>query len=123
MRIQIKWLTVTLDMYLLTLQAHPSMFLAGYAIVDGPLVEHLCQRVYFPAEPASIGHVTSVNGILYLLFREYDMLQLSLGPEWDIKQLLAQAKRNFDLGIQSFDLLTVPSFENVLALTIAVSEG
>src|SRR4051812_43378514 len=112
-------------MSLLTLQAHPSMFLAGYAIIDGPLVEHLCQRVYFPAEPASIGHVTSVNGILYLLLREYDMLQQSavLGPEWDVKQLLAQAKRNFDLGIQSFDLLTVPSFENVLALTISVSEG
>lgn len=46
------------------------MFLAGYAIIDGPLVEHLCQRVYFPAKPASIGHVTSVNGILYILLRE-----------------------------------------------------
>lgn len=106
---------------MLTLQARPPLFLAGHAITDVPLVEHLCQSVYFPTEPVSTGHVTSVNGILYLLFREYDIIQQPLGKEWDTKQLLTQAGRNFDLGVESFDLLTVPSFENVLALTIAVS--
>lgn len=96
------------------------MFLSGHAITNVPLVEHLCQRVYFPTEPVSIGHVTSVNGILHLLLREYDILDQCLGDEWDVKQLAAQAGRNFDLGIENFEVMTVPSFENVLALTFAV---
>lgn len=96
------------------------MFLSGYAITDLPLVEHLCQRVYFPTEPVSIGHVTSVNGILHLLLREYEILKKPLGEGWDAKQLSAQASRNFDIGIESFEMMTVPSFENVLALTLGV---
>lgn len=97
------------------------MFLAGHAIIDVTFVEHLCQRVYFPTEPVSIGHVTSVNGILHLLLREYHMTQQPLDKAWDTRRFLEQAGRNFELGVESFKLLTIPSFENVLALTIAVS--
>lgn len=96
------------------------MFLAGHAIIDVPLIEHLCQKVYFPTEPASIGQIASVQGLLHLILREYEITQQPLGKEWNTKQLRIQAGRNFDLAIESFHLLTVPSFENVLALTLAV---
>ena len=96
------------------------MFLSSHSIADVPLIEYLCQRVYFPTEAVGIGHVASVNGIMHLLLREFEITQDPLGGDWDTKQLMTQAGRNFDLGVESFELLTVPSFENTFALTLAV---
>ncbi|KAF4968347.1 hypothetical protein FSARC_4293 [Fusarium sarcochroum] len=102
------------------IKARPIQFLPGQAITDVKLIEHLCQKVYFPTEPVTLGLITSVNGVMRLLLREFVITEESLGEEYDLKELMAQAGRNFDLGIETFELLTVPSFENVLALTTAV---
>lgn len=85
------------------------------------LIEHLCQKVYFPTEPVTLGHITSVNGIMRLLLREFIITKDSLAEEHNLEELKAQAERNFDRGLQTFELMTVPSFENILAITAAVS--
>ncbi|KAF5005909.1 hypothetical protein FDECE_7667 [Fusarium decemcellulare] len=102
------------------LKAHSAILLAGYAITNLSLIESLCQKVYFPTEPVSVGHVTCVNGILYMVFRELEVLEIPLLKDFNSAELIAQAERNFNLGIETFDVLAVPSFENVLALAIAV---
>ncbi|KAF4438416.1 hypothetical protein F53441_12804 [Fusarium austroafricanum] len=102
------------------IKANPTRFLPGQALTDVRLIEHICQKVYFPTEPVTLGLITSVNGIMRLLLREFIVTKDSLGDEHNLEELKAQAERNFNLGIQTFELVTVPSFENVLALTAAV---
>ncbi|KAM5358346.1 hypothetical protein ACJZ2D_015362 [Fusarium nematophilum] len=101
-------------------KATPAIFLSGYALNDVSLVENLCQRVYFPTEPVSLGHITSVNGILAFLSREFTILQQPLGKEFDMEKLTTKCERNFNLGIETYDVLAVPSFENVLSLALGV---
>lgn len=101
--------------------ANPTRFLPGQAVTDTKLIEYLCQKVYFPTEPVTLGHITSVNGIMRLLLREFIITEHPLSQEHDLKALKAQAERNFDLGLETFETLTVPSFENVVVLTTAVS--
>ncbi|KAF4952543.1 hypothetical protein FGADI_6614 [Fusarium gaditjirri] len=102
------------------IKANPTRFFPGQALTDVPLIEHLCQKVYFPTEPVTLGHITSVNGILRLLLREFIITKDSLSEEHNLEELKAQAERNFDRGLQTFELMTVPSFENILAITAAV---
>ncbi|SCN83245.1 uncharacterized protein FFB20_07710 [Fusarium fujikuroi] len=102
------------------IKANPTRFFPGQALTDVRLIEHLCQKVYFPTEPVTLGHVTSVNGIMRLLLREFIITKDSLGEEYNLEELKAQAERNFDRGLQTFELMTVPSFENILAITAAV---
>ncbi|KAF5674977.1 transcriptional regulatory [Fusarium heterosporum] len=100
--------------------AQPTKFLPGQAVTDIRLIEHFCQKVYFPSEPVTLGDITSVNGMMRLILREFIITEESLGPEYDLKELKAQAERNFDLGLETFEMLTVPSFENVLVITTAI---
>ncbi|RBR06674.1 hypothetical protein FVER53590_02401 [Fusarium verticillioides] len=102
------------------IKANPTRFFPGQALTDVRLIEHLCQKVYFPTEPVTLGHITSVNGIMRLLLREFIITKDSLGEEHNLEELKAQAERNFDQGLQTFELMTVPSFENILAITAAV---
>ncbi|KAG9500269.1 hypothetical protein J7337_008743 [Fusarium musae] len=104
----------------LTILPNPTRFFPGQALTDVRLIEHLCQKVYFPTEPVTLGHITSVNGIMRLLLREFIITKDSLGEEHNLEELKAQAERNFDQGLQTFELMTVPSFENILAITAAV---
>ncbi|KAM0188842.1 hypothetical protein ACHAPI_010353 [Fusarium lateritium] len=102
------------------IKAHPTRFFPGQTVTDVRLIEHLCQKVYFPTEPVTLGHITSVNGIMRLLLREFIVTEDPLGQEHDLKELKVRAERNFDLGLETFEILTVPSFENVIVITTAV---
>lgn len=62
-----------------------------------------------------------MNGILYCILKEYLATQDPLGKQYDIKAFLAKCDRNFNLGIETYDVLAVPTFDNVLALTLGVS--
>lgn len=100
---------------------NPTRFFPGHAMTDIKLIEHLCQKVYFPTEPVTLGHITSVNGIMRLLLREFIITEDPLSKEHDLEALKAQVERNFHLGLETFETVTVPSFENVIAITTAVS--
>uniref|UniRef100_A0A098DFN8 Xylanolytic transcriptional activator regulatory domain-containing protein n=2 Tax=Gibberella zeae (strain ATCC MYA-4620 / CBS 123657 / FGSC 9075 / NRRL 31084 / PH-1) TaxID=229533 RepID=A0A098DFN8_GIBZE len=103
-----------------TIKVNPTRFFPGHAMTDIKLIEHLCQKVYFPTEPVTLGHITSVNGIMRLLLREFIITEDPLSKEHDLEALKAQVERNFHLGLETFETVTVPSFENVIAITTAV---
>ncbi|KAM0431868.1 hypothetical protein ACHAPT_005121 [Fusarium lateritium] len=102
------------------IKTHGSIFLSGYTLRGVGLIEKLSQKVYFSKEPVSLGHVTGVNGIFYVLLREFIMMKTPIGEGYDLKALFDQCDRNFNLGIETYDVLAVPSFENVLSLTLGV---
>ncbi|QPC70088.1 hypothetical protein HYE68_000840 [Fusarium pseudograminearum] len=103
-----------------SIKVNPTRFFPGHAMTDIKLIEHLCQKVYFPTELVTLGHITSVNGIMRLLLRELIITEDPLSKEHDLEALKAQVERNFHLGLETFETVTVPSFENVIAITTAV---
>ncbi|KAF4979220.1 hypothetical protein FZEAL_4529 [Fusarium zealandicum] len=105
------------------IKAQSGMLFSGHLIRDVSLIENLCQRIYFPTEPVSLGHVTSVNGILYMMFWEFKITKQSIGQGHELQELLAKSERNFNLGIETYDVVAVPTFENIICLTLGVMKA
>ncbi|KAJ8132513.1 hypothetical protein O1611_g1108 [Lasiodiplodia mahajangana] len=103
-----------------SLKENGSIFLHGYMISDITLIEDICRRVCFPTDPVSTGLVTSMHGLLYVLLRECLTLGDQLGKDYDLKTYISRCEHNFNIGIETYDILAVPCFENVLSLTIGV---
>lgn len=96
------------------------IFLSSYAVTDLSLVESLCQNIYFPVSSTSIGQITSMHGIFFFLLKEYQALKDSLCEKFDFKVHLAQCEKNFSMGLETFDIMVIPSFDNILGLTMGV---
>lgn len=61
-----------------------------------------------------------MHGILFFLLKEYMALKDPLCEKYDFKAYLAQCDRNLIVGLETYDILVVPCFENVLALVMGV---
>lgn len=59
-------------------------------------------------------------GILYYLLKECILLQSPLGQKNDLKAHSYTCERNFCGGIETYQTLAVPCFENVLSLALGV---
>lgn len=97
------------------------LFLSSYPFSSLSLVEDICQKVYFPMRPVSAGNVAAMHGILYFLMKESTMRKDALSKELNLEAHILDCKKSFEAAIESFDVLTVPSFENVIALVMGVS--
>lgn len=60
-------------------------------------------------------------GILYCLLKECLLLQSPLAQKYDLKVHVSTCERNFSRGIETYQTLAVPCFENVLSLALGVS--
>ncbi|KAK8913145.1 putative transcriptional regulatory protein [Metarhizium anisopliae] len=98
---------------------HP-VFLSSYAINDPALVEDLSRQVYFPTNAVTIGHITALHAVLYFLLREHITLSTALCKDYDLKPLLDKCEQNVNSGLETYDVFAVPSFENLLALTMGM---
>ncbi|KAF5865898.1 hypothetical protein ETB97_001966 [Aspergillus alliaceus] len=94
------------------------IFLCSYAINNHVLVERLCQRVYFPTEPISTGHLASMYGILLPILKEFTILQNPLCQRFDLKAYATRCGQDFNNLVESYDVMAVPSLENIFALTM-----
>lgn len=88
---------------------------------DSALIEHFCQKVYFPVEPISVGTLASMYGVLYMLLKEFELLQNPLAKRYDLSYHVAHCGKKFDSLLETYEIVVVPSFENVFALTMWVS--
>ena len=103
--------------------ASPPMVMNSFLLNDIALLESLCQKICFPTEPVSIGHITTMHGILYFILREYISLSDPLCQEHDLKTYMEKCEQKLHAGIQTYEVLAVPTFENIFALTLGVSEA
>ncbi|KAJ5326382.1 uncharacterized protein N7506_009484 [Penicillium brevicompactum] len=92
------------------------IFLSSYAVTDLSLVESLCQSIYFPVSSITIGQITSMHGVFFFLLKEYQALKDSLCQQFDFELHLAQCEKNFSMGLETFDIMVMPSFDNILGL-------
>ena len=64
-----------------------------------------------------------MHGILYLVMKEYISRKDEICEELDLQKHFANCKRSFEAEIEGYDVLTVPSFENIIALAMGVRNG
>ncbi|CAG8087699.1 unnamed protein product [Penicillium olsonii] len=94
------------------------IFLSSYAVTDLELVENLCRSIYFPIKPICIGQAASMHGIFYFLLKEYEAMKDILCQQFDFPAQIAQCEKNFIMGLETYEIMSVPSFENILGLTM-----
>lgn len=104
----------------LILPAHRPIFLCSFLINDPSLFENLCRQAYYTASPLTLGQATSMYGVLYCLLKELVLLQSPLAQKHDLKVHIATCERNFSRGIETYQTLAMPCFENVLSLALGV---
>ncbi|KAK0377622.1 hypothetical protein CLIM01_05022 [Colletotrichum limetticola] len=104
---------------LLRTVSHHSILFLFYAVENRIQVEELCRRVYFSVEPVTIGEVTLLNGFLSVLLRDIDFeSNPEFSPE-EANRLYTMCNSNFKAGVETYEVMAVPTFEHTLILSIA----
>ncbi|KAE8153041.1 hypothetical protein BDV25DRAFT_127522 [Aspergillus avenaceus] len=99
------------------------IFLCSYAISDPAIVEHFCQKMYFPTTPITSGDIASMYGILYPLLKEFMILKAPLCEKFDLKHYTIQCGQCFKRAIETYDVLITPTFENLLAIIMGFTKA
>ncbi|KAI1462579.1 hypothetical protein F4805DRAFT_471868 [Annulohypoxylon moriforme] len=102
------------------IKREPPVLFYSWILDDISLLEKLCQNIYFPTEPLSNGGLTSTYGILRCVFKELRLRQSHLCEQFDLRAYETTCEQNFSIGLQTQQIFTEPSFENILALTLAI---
>ncbi|PWY83839.1 hypothetical protein BO94DRAFT_599265 [Aspergillus sclerotioniger CBS 115572] len=100
--------------------ARRPIFLSSYATSDLQLVENLCQSGYSITRQASVGQIASMHGVLFFVVKELIVMNAQLCQSFDLFIHLAHCEQIFIAAIETYDVLVVPSFENILALTMGM---
>ncbi|KAF6817442.1 hypothetical protein CSOJ01_02364 [Colletotrichum sojae] len=96
-----------------------SILFLFYAVENRVQVEELCRRVYFSVDPVSVGEVTLLNGYLSVLLRDIDFdVHPDITPA-EASRLYNICHANFKSGIETYQVMAVPTFEHTLILSIA----
>ena len=101
----------------------PLLFL--FHPISGPdYLQSLAQHIYFPTKPVSVGEMAVFFGALYCALRELvERQEYTYVNEKEAKTYQGVCYTAFQAHLEDHELTAVPSYENTLALAIAVSEG
>jgi hypothetical protein len=105
---------------LMALEKRP-IFLSSYAVSDISLIDCLCQKVYSISEVASPGTIASMHGVLFFVLKELVAMEDPLCQKFSLIDYLEPCERAFIVAMETYEVLAVPNFENILALTMGVS--
>ncbi|RAH48306.1 fungal specific transcription factor domain-containing protein [Aspergillus brunneoviolaceus CBS 621.78] len=95
------------------------IFLSSYAISDLHVLEDLCYGVYATSAP-SAGQIASTHGVLLFVLKEYVAMNDDLGQRVDLNAHLNECEHMFVAALEHYEVLVIPSFENILALTMGM---
>lgn len=98
------------------------IFLSSYAVSDLSFVETLCQSVYSTSKSASVGEIASMHGVLFFVLKEFIAMEDQLCQKFNLATYLELCEDNFVAAMETYEVLAVPSFENILALTMGVNK-
>ena len=83
-------------------------------------VEELCRQIYFPIRPASIGRLSLTMAMLLMLLFEFQVALPGI-PQPDIDAIRLACQEGFLAGVESYEVIAIPSYEHCLLLHMAVS--
>lgn len=91
-----------------------------YAVQDLWQVEELCRRIYFPLEPLSPSELTLFNGMFFVILGDL-LSQTHDGLDYEeVKKFHSICHENFQAGYETYEVVTVPTYQHTLILSIAV---
>ncbi|KAH6970667.1 hypothetical protein BKA56DRAFT_622339 [Ilyonectria sp. MPI-CAGE-AT-0026] len=97
-----------------------SILVLFYPVENLGQVEDLCRRAYFPISPIQTGELVLLNGMLSVLLSELmHFPQPGICPE-EVEYAHNICMENFEVGIETYEIMAVPRYENALALCMAV---
>ncbi|KAL2788725.1 hypothetical protein BJX66DRAFT_308400 [Aspergillus keveii] len=97
------------------IKAKRPLCLCSYPFNDVSLVERLAAS---PAGSLSSTHLACLHGVFYFILKEFTFFQHPLTQKFDLKDLASKCERCFDTLLETYSVLGVPSFGNILALTL-----
>lgn len=62
-----------------------------------------------------------MHGVLFFVLKELIAMRDQLCQRFDLATYLDHCEQNFVAAVETYEVLAVPSFENILALTMGVS--
>jgi hypothetical protein len=105
-----------------TYRNRPSLAYLIYNFGSTEYLESLASNAFFPTRPISLGAVTCMHGLFYVLVKDFKFDQsLPVPPAFDLQAFSDLCLNNFLLGLESHEIMMVPSADNVRALEIGVS--
>ncbi len=103
--------------------AFQSLLVILHPISDLEILKSLCQRIYFPVDPVSVGDLTLLNGMLFFALWEIQLRSdHDLDPQ-EVAQYRVICDANFRNGVESAEIAAVATYEHTLTLSIAVSHS
>ncbi|KAK6352925.1 hypothetical protein TWF696_004920 [Orbilia brochopaga] len=92
----------------------------AYVVNNENALEKLCQAVYFPTEPVTLGQLTNMHGLLFFLLQECVAVEDPIMAEWDAIGFMRICEKNLHIGCQSYEVLAVPTLDNIKALVMGI---
>lgn len=91
-----------------------------YPVENLAQVEDLCRRAYFPISPILTGELVLLNGMLSVLLSELMHFPQPGICREEVEYSHNICRENFEVGIETYEVMAVPRYENALALCMAV---
>ncbi|KAK6352924.1 hypothetical protein TWF696_004920 [Orbilia brochopaga] len=102
------------------LKENQSIQYIAYVVNNENALEKLCQAVYFPTEPVTLGQLTNMHGLLFFLLQECVAVEDPIMAEWDAIGFMRICEKNLHIGCQSYEVLAVPTLDNIKALVMGI---
>ncbi|KAJ6263667.1 ABC multidrug transporter MDR5 [Drechslerella dactyloides] len=102
------------------LKENESIQYIAYVVNNENALEKLCQAVYFPTEPVTLGQLTNMHGLLFFLLQECAAVDDPIMREWDVISFMRICEKNLHIGCQSYEVLAVPTLDNIKALVMGI---
>lgn len=83
--------------------------------------EELCRRIYFPIEPISRDQLMLFYGAMSLIARSVDLHPEHQLSEQEVDSTRRLCEKKFFQGVQTYEVMALPSRSRVFALYLAVS--
>ncbi|KAH7141811.1 hypothetical protein EDB81DRAFT_899110, partial [Dactylonectria macrodidyma] len=105
-----------------TLKGGPDCLLVLYfPIVDCKQFEDLCRQVYFPVQPISVGEVSLLGAMLFMVLTIQKCLPQPGFSEEEIERFQLACKDIFVAGVVAYETNMTPAFNHCLLLSMAAS--
>lgn len=92
-----------------------------YGLYAWKIFEDLCRRIYFPIEPVSKDQLILFYGTVSSIARSVDLPKEHSFNEQELDLTRRLCEEKFLQGVQTYEVMALPSRERIFALYLAVS--
>ncbi|KAH7148222.1 fungal-specific transcription factor domain-containing protein [Dactylonectria macrodidyma] len=100
-----------------------SLLFLFHAVQDQSQVEELCRRIYFPLEPLSASELILFNGMFSVILSDLMNHTHENLDEEEVRRFQSVCQENFESAYETYEVVTSPTYQHTLALSIALIQA